>query len=104
MTINALANNTAKLPPVEILKMDKVIGKSTIESMQSGVFFGALGSSIEIINRIKQEAFLGQEVIVIATGGFAHLFENQSVFDKHIPDLVLQGIRLASDMNTGMGG
>ncbi len=99
LTIDALANNTAKLPPVEIIKMDKVIGKSTIESMQSGVFFGALGSSIEIIKRIKQEAFLGQEVIVIATGGFAHLFENQNVFDKHIPDLVLQGIRLASDMN-----
>lgn len=99
LAVDALANNTAKLPSVEIVKVDKAIGKSTIESIQSGIFYGSIGASIELIKRIKQEAFVDKKAIVLATGGFAALFENQGVYDHHVPDLVLQGIRIAAKMN-----
>lgn len=99
LSVDALAKNTAKLPRVEIVKVDKVVGRSTIESMQSGVFYGAIGSTLELIRRIKKEEFLGKEVIVIATGGFASLFDNYELYDYHIPDLVLQGIKIAAQIN-----
>ncbi|MDF1757118.1 MAG: type III pantothenate kinase [Legionellaceae bacterium] len=99
LSVNALSKNTAKLPPVEIVKVNRVVGRSTIESMQSGVFFGTIGSTIELIKRIKKEEFSDKDVTVLATGGFASLFENHGVYDHHVPDLVLQGIKIAAQMN-----
>lgn len=99
LAVEALATKTAKLPSVEIVKTEQVVGRSTIESIQSGVFYGALGACRELIGRIKEESFAGQEVLVIATGGFASLFDKQGIYNLLIPDLVLQGIRLAAKLN-----
>jgi len=99
LSVDALSSNTAKLPAVEIIKIDQVVGRSTIESIQSGIFYGALGSCRELIMRIRAEVFPGDDVIVIATGGFASLFDKHDIFDLLIPDLVLQGIRLSALMN-----
>lgn len=99
LSVNALSQNTAKLPSVEIIKAEQVVGRSTIDSIQSGVFFGAIGACSELIRRIKAEAFPGEDVYVIATGGFAPLFEKQGIYDEVLPDLVLDGIRLAHDLN-----
>lgn len=99
LAVDALANNTAKLPKVEIVKLEKVVGSSTIESIQSGVFFGALGACFELIKRIKAEKFPNQSVLVVATGGFASLYSNQQLYDTHMPDLVLQGVKIAAEMN-----
>lgn len=99
LAVEALSKNTAKLPVVEIVKVDQVVGRSTIESIQSGVYYGALGACRELITRIKQTLFINEEVTVLATGGFAALFDNQGIYDHHLADLVLQGIRLAAEMN-----
>lgn len=99
LSVDALSNNTAKLPAVEIVKMNQTVGRSTIESIQSGVYFGAIGACRELITRIKAESFQDEDAIVLATGGFASLFEKQGLYDYLVPDLVLQGIRLASLMN-----
>lgn len=99
LSADALTLNTAKLPPVEIVKTKNIIGRSTIEGIQSGVFYGALGAGRELIQRIKAEQFPDQEVLVLATGGFASLFEDHHLYDINVPDLVLEGIRLASIMN-----
>lgn len=99
LSVDALSKNTAKLPSVEIVKVDSVVGRSTIESIQNGVFFGAVGACSELIRRIKMESFAGEEVRVLATGGFASLFDKQGIYDEILPDLVLQGIRLAYGMN-----
>jgi type III pantothenate kinase len=97
---DALSTKTAKLPAVEIIKADQALGRSTIESIQSGVFFGALGSCRELIQRIKAEAFPEEEALILATGGFASLFEKHELYDHWLPDLVLQGIRIAAQMNS----
>jgi type III pantothenate kinase len=99
LSVEALSKNTARLPSVEILKLDHVVGRSTIESIQSGVYFGALGACKELIQRINKEAFSNQPSLVLATGGFASLFDNQNLYDHLVPDLVLQGVRLAALMN-----
>lgn len=99
LAVDALSTNTAKLPTVEIVKCDQALGRSTVESIQSGIFFGAVGACRELIHRFKQEVFDGEEVLVLATGGFAALFEQQGIYAHHMPDLVLHGIRLAAEMN-----
>ena len=99
LSMEALSNNTAKLPAVDLVKVYDVIGRSTIESIQSGLFFGALGAAREITQRIKQRVFSKQKALILATGGFAPLFEKQGLYDHLLPDLVLQGIRIAMEMN-----
>ncbi len=99
LAVDALATKTAKLPAVEIIKTERVVGRSTIESIQSGIFYGVLGACRELILQIKKESFPGQEALVLATGGFAALFDKQGIYDHLVPDLVLQGIRLAASLN-----
>lgn len=99
LSVDALSNNTAKLPSVEIIKPEHVVGRSTSESIQAGVFFGALGACRELIARIKDESFGQQDLLVLATGGFASLFDKQGIYDFLVPDLVLQGVRYAAIMN-----
>lgn len=100
LSVEALSHNTAKLPLVEIVKCDQVVGRSTIESIQSGIFFGAVGACKEIIQQMKTQLFPKDDVIVLATGGFAGLFEGQGIYHYLLPDLVLDGIRFAVQMNT----
>ncbi|EKE01825.1 MAG: pantothenate kinase [uncultured bacterium] len=97
--MNALQNCAAKLFPVEIIKPQKVIGRTTVESLQAGLFFGQLGAIKEIIAQITKELLPQEAPILIATGGFAYLFEQERIFDYIEPDLVLHGIRLAYDLN-----
>ncbi|MGC1183451.1 type III pantothenate kinase [Legionella sp.] len=101
LSVDALSKNTAKLPAVEIIKIENTIGRSTIESIQSGIYYGMLGACRELIQRINQEAFSSSanRALVLATGGFASLFEKQNLYDHLVLDLVLQGIRLAALMN-----
>ena len=99
LSVDALSKNTAKLPSVEIIKTDHVVGRTTIESIQSGVFYGVLGACRELIQKMSNEAFSGNKAVVLATGGFSSLFDNQNLYDHLVPDLVLQGIRLAALMN-----
>lgn len=99
LSMESLQNHAAKLPPVEIIKPIDVVGRSTIESIQSGLYMSTLGACRELISRVKDEVFQSQKSIVIATGGFASLFEGQGIFDVNLPDLVLEGLRIALEQN-----
>jgi type III pantothenate kinase len=94
-TMNALQECAAQLFPVEIIIPTESLGRSTIKAMQSGLFFGQLGAIKEIITRITNEAFKNSQPIIIATGGFGHLFAHEKIYDHFEPDLVLHGIRLS---------
>ena len=99
IAMQSLHQHAAKLAPVDIVKPNQVLGKTTETNIQSGIYFSQLGSVKEIIRRLKNENFSNQELIVIATGGFAHLFEEEKIFTLIIPDLVLQGLRLVLEKN-----
>lgn len=99
LSMETLQQNAAKLPPVEIIHPRTCIGRSTVDSIQSGLYFSAVGSCREIVSRIKEEAFSSQATTVIATGGFAGLLEPANLFDVLEPDLVLDGLRIALHMN-----
>jgi len=100
LSMEALESRTAKLPSVEIIKTKDVVGKSTVESIQSGLYFGNLVMAQNISEMIRNEHFNNKNTVVIGTGGFARLFEGEKVFDAIIPDLVLTGLRIALKANT----
>jgi type III pantothenate kinase len=100
LSMEALEAQTAKLPAVEIVTVTEVIGRSTVESIQSGLYFGHLAMVKDVTQRIKREYFDNKNTVVIGTGGFSRLFEKENVFDVLSPDLVLTGLKLALKMNT----
>lgn len=104
LSMTALEANTAKLPSVEILKPQAALGKSTKESLQSGLYYGHLGSLREISQRISEEAFDNDDFTIIGTGGFSHLFDRENIFTLTVPDLALHGLKMAYLMNQGDEG
>ena len=100
ISLEALATRAAKLSSVEIAAVDHVIGRSTAESMQSGLYYGQIGMAREIIGRIRKEAFGGCQPLVVGTGEFAGLFDPTGLLDVIRPQLVLEGLLLANAMNS----
>ncbi len=100
-SMEALQHNAAKLPPVEILRCHSVLGRSTKESIQSGLYYGHLASVRAISRDIAKEVFGDQTPLLIGTGGFVNLFENEKLFDEVSPDLVLHGLQATWNLNDG---
>lgn len=89
----ALFIKTSKLPRVEIRKPETVIGNSTVGSIQSGIFYGYIGLTEGILQRMIDE--LGEKPKVVATGGFANLIaENCDLIEIVDENLMLDGLRL----------
>ncbi len=99
LQMRALNEKTANLPPVRILKTNAALGQTTTSNIQSGLYYGHRGAIKEIISSISKEQFSGKAPVVIGTGGFAQLFEEDNIFDAIYPDLVLQGLKIAYQRN-----
>jgi len=99
LSMRALAQNTAKLPFVDLEIPDACLGKTTVESIQSGLYFGHLGLVREVVTRLTKEVFDGRTPVIIATGGNSRFFKNESLIDAYIPDLVLRGLCRAVELN-----
>ena len=104
ISVDALAARAAQLRKVELIKPKSVIGKNTVEALQSGTIFGFAGQVDGLVNRIIDElADLypdSGDVCVIATGGLAPLVLGISeMIEFHEPDLTLIGLRLVHERN-----
>ncbi len=100
ISMDALTRNTAQLPPIVFGAPVKVMGGSTVESIQSGFFYGWIGLLKEIVRAIKEE--MPGEYIVIGTGGLVttiHASHNK-VFDEIDPMLTLKGLKILADLNS----
>ena len=91
LTIEAFYLMTARLPRIRVEKPAKVIGKSTVANMQSGIFWGYVGLIESLIKRIREE--YGEPMKVVATGGLANVFKDEiGLFDFIEPDLMSLGL------------
>ncbi len=98
ISVDALAAKAAQLRKVELLRPRSVIGKNTVEALQSGVVFGYAGLVDGLVTRIAAE--LGGDPAVIATGGLAPLvLDVAETLRYHEPDLTLIGLRLVTEKN-----
>lgn len=95
LSMEALRSNTAKLMEVDIEVPPAYLGQTTRESIQRGLYYGQLGALREITDGLKKELFAKEDVMVIGTGGFSQLFRDAGIFDLILPDLVLQGLKIA---------
>lgn len=102
ISLEALATRAAALRTVELVAPRSVIGKNTVECLQSGVLYGFAGQVDGLVRRILAE--LGSKagpVTVLGTGGLAPLMTGESeTITEHVPDLTLLGLRLTYLRNT----
>jgi len=101
ISLEALAQRAAALRPVELVPPRSVIGKNTVEAMQSGMLYGFAGQVDGLVRRIISE--LGPAagpVTVLGTGGLAPLMEGISdTITEYVPELTLEGLRLVYTRN-----
>ncbi len=98
ISVDALAARAAQLRKVELQRPRSVIGKNTVEALQSGILYGFAGQVDGLVRRIVDE--LGGTATVVATGGLAPLVLAESeTIQHHEPDLTLIGLRLVFDKN-----
>ncbi|MFT5210342.1 MAG: type III pantothenate kinase [Flavobacterium sp.] len=92
LSMDALESRTAQLPSVEIVAPSSGIGRSTVESIQAGLYWSNVGMVKELVTRITDEVFSDEPPMVIGTGGFAQLFSREKLFDHVVSDLILTGM------------
>ena len=94
-----LSSRTAKLPRIEIARPEAALGRTSAESIQSGLYHGHVGAMRNLIAALTIEAFNGEQPQVIGTGGFTRMFEADDLFDEIVPELVLFGLKHAEQLN-----
>ncbi|MEG2381840.1 MAG: type III pantothenate kinase, partial [Oscillospiraceae bacterium] len=99
ISMDALFERASKLPKIEILRPETVIGRNTVSAMQAGAIFGQVGQVEGIVRRIKEELCF-EKCTVIATGGLANTIAPETeAIDTVDPMLTLDGLKLIYDRN-----
>jgi type III pantothenate kinase len=91
VSLRALAEAAAKLPLIALSPPPKVLGKTTQDAMQSGLYYGYISMIEGLLSRLMAEVFPQTKPTVIATGGIASLFA-PALGVETVPDLTIQGI------------
>jgi type III pantothenate kinase len=100
ISADALFQRAARLPRVDVRRPPTVIGRTTVTSMQSGLFFGYVSMVDGIVARMRVELENGDRAACIATGGMATILAGDTTAIQRVdPDLTLEGLRLIWSRN-----
>lgn len=99
ISANALWNDTAKLPEIEIKLPNSILAYDTISSMQAGLLYGYIGQTEYIIKKVKEAAGLDQ-MKVVATGGLGKIIADATdMIDVYDRMLTMKGLKLLYKKN-----
>ncbi len=99
ISAETLASRTARLPSVEIARPETALGRSTVESIQAGLYHGHVGAIRQLLTELTREVFPANKPYVFGTGGFSRMFQREDIFDEIVPELVLAGLKHAEQLN-----
>jgi len=101
LSLKALHDMTSQLPKITVKYQKNVIGKSTVEAMNSGVYHGYIAMVDGMVKKIDNE--LGIQAQKIITGGLSELFKEpligNDIVNFHEPDLTLEGLKIIYEEN-----
>jgi len=98
ISADALFQRAAKLPRIDVRKPDRVIGRTTVGSMQAGLFWGYVDMVQGLVRRMREE--LDGAAAVVATGGLASIVAAETTVVEHVdPELTLRGLRIVWERN-----
>lgn len=99
ISMAALESQTARLPAVEIVRPAAILGRSMVESIQSGLYYGTLATVRFLAAAVTKEHFGAEQPLTVGTGGVGRLFQDADVFDEFVPELPLLGLRRAIELS-----
>ncbi|HYM24033.1 MAG TPA: type III pantothenate kinase [Vicinamibacterales bacterium] len=98
ISADALFQRAARLPRIDVRRPARIVGRTTVGSMESGLFWGYVGLVEGLVRRMNDE--LGGHAICIATGGLADIIAPETPLIQHVdPDLTLHGLRIVWERN-----
>ncbi len=98
ISADALFQRAARLPRIDVRKPSRVIGRTTVSAMESGLFYGYVGMVEGLVRRMGDE--LGGNALSVATGGLAEMIAPETRLIEHVDvDLTLRGLRIVWERN-----
>ncbi len=98
ISADALFQRAARLPRIDVRKPTRVVGRTTVSAMESGLFYGYVGMVEGLVRRMSDE--LGGNAVAVATGGLAEMIAPETTLIQHVdPDLTLHGLRIVWERN-----
>jgi len=98
ISADALFQRAARLPRIDVRKPPRIVGRTTVGAMESGLFYGYVGMVEGLVRRMGDE--LGGNALCVATGGLADVIAPETSLIHHIdPDLTLHGLRIVWERN-----
>jgi len=98
ISADALFQRAARLPRIDVRKPPRIVGRTTVGAMESGLFYGYVGMVEGLVKRMTEE--LGGRATCVATGGLADVIAPETPLIEHVdPDLTLHGLRIVWERN-----